>query len=365
VKPEPIKILIVDDSRIFRGLLADALARADEVEIVGSVWNGVKALEFIRSSPPDLVTLDIEMPLMGGLEALQAIREFNQSRPDAPPVGVLLLSSFTRQGAAVTVAGLEAGAFDFLSKPVGGDAAENLATLRQQLLFKVKQFAASRRPRAHRAGPTDTFEPAAVAVPAGRPKELSGRVEAILIAASTGGPEALAQMLPALPAPITTPIFIVQHMPPQFTELFASSLARRSGRAVIEARDQGMVRPGGVYLAPGGKHLLVRASDGEVYTMLSDQPAENGCRPAADVLFRSAALVYPNAALAIVLTGMGSDGAKGLAALKRSGAYVIAQDEATSVVWGMPGSAVSAGLVDQVLPLMQIAPTVAAIVAGE
>jgi two-component system chemotaxis response regulator CheB len=356
---DPARVLIVDDSRIFRAALEEALAGQDGIKVAGSVFSGEKALEFIRATAPDLVTLDVEMPGLGGLEVLDAIQRFNLTRPNDPPVGVIMVSAFTRRGADVTVRALQAGAFDFVTKPNGPSAEANILALRQQLVPRIRCFLARRQ----------RVAPAPVAVsPA--PTTFSPRlVRAVLIAASTGGPQALGVLLPELCAAVQVPIFLVQHMPAEHTRSLAGLLARQTGRQVIEAADGALVAPRTVYVAPGGRHLLLRGGAGrEVVTALNDLPPENGFRPSADVLFRSAASVLGAAAVAIVLTGMTcdrvGDGTAGLRPLKRAGAYVIAQDEATSVVWGMPGSVVAAGLADAVLPLGQIAAAVTSLVGA-
>jgi two-component system, chemotaxis family, protein-glutamate methylesterase/glutaminase len=352
--PEPLRILIVDDSRIFRGALEGALEGRAGIRVVGSVWNGEKAIEFIRQTPPDLVTLDVNMPGRGGLETLSDIQDFNATRPDRPPVGVLLVSALTERGAAVTVEGLERGAFDFIKKPDGPDEKGNAALLRQQLFEKIDHFAQRRgRP----SGTTITRRESAAPAPIQRTE----RFQAVAIGSSTGGPEALVRVLPVLTRQASVPLFIVQHFPQGMTRFFAESLGRKCDYRVTEASDGEAVQPRTAYIAPGGRHMIVRKHDGRVLIGLNDLPPENGCRPSVDVLFRSIAAVYPRSAVAIVLTGMQSDGAKGLGPLHRSGAYVIAQDEATSVVWGMPGAAVATGQVDEVLPLDDIGPKVAAL----
>ncbi|MCE9548077.1 MAG: chemotaxis-specific protein-glutamate methyltransferase CheB [Planctomycetia bacterium] len=351
----PLRILIVDDSRIFRGVLQDALDGRAGVRVVGSVWSGEKAVEFIRQSPPDLVTLDVNMPGRGGLDTLSDIQQFNASRPDQPPVGVVLVSALTDRGAAVTVEGLQRGAFDFIRKPDSADEQANAALLRQQLLEKIELFA-QRRHRPLRGLATQPFHTTTDQPPAARP---TSRYQAVAIGASTGGPEALTRLLPLLTKHTSAPLLIVQHLPPGMTSYFAANLAKKCDYRVIEAGDGEPVQPRTAYIAPGGRHLLVRRQGENVLTALNDQPPENGCRPAVDVLFRSAAVAYQQALIAVVLTGMGNDGASGLGPLKRSGAYVIAQDEATSVVWGMPGAAVATQHVDTVLPLEQIAPRIA------
>jgi two-component system, chemotaxis family, protein-glutamate methylesterase/glutaminase len=353
------RVLIVDDSRIFRAALEEALAGQDGLAVAGSVFNGEKALDFIRATPPDLVTLDVEMPGLGGLETLQAIQRINATRPPDRTIGVIMVSAFTRRGADVTIRALQAGAFDFVTKPNGASAEANVQTLRQQLVPRIRSFLLGRRRRPPESVPA-----------APRPvSRTSHSVRAVVIAASTGGPQALGAVLPELCAGVDVPIFLVQHMPAEFTRSLADLLARQTCRTAVEARDGEVAAPRTVYVAPGDRHLLLRAGSGrDVLTALNDLPKENGFRPSADVLFRSAAAVLGSEVVAVVLTGMTGDrvgdGTAGLRPLKRAGGYVIAQDEASSVVWGMPGSVVAAGLADAVLPLGQIAGAVRALVAG-
>lgn len=355
---DPIRILIVDDSRIFRSALEDALKEHAGVRVVGSVWSGEKAMDFIRASPPDLVTLDLNMPGRGGLETLSDIRDFNVSHPDAPPIGVLLVSALTERGAAVTVEGLSRGAFDFIRKPDGPDDQANAAILRQQLVERVELFRHRRQLRQVAAASLPR-KPVAVT-----PKVSISRFRAVAIGASTGGPEALAVVLPHLTRRTSVPIFVVQHLPSGMTHYFADSLCRKCSYHVVEAADGMLVEARTAYVAPGGRHMIVRMEGGRVYTALNDLPPENGCRPSVDVFFRSLGEVYPRSVVAVVLTGMGNDGAKSLGPLKRHGAFVIAQDENTSVVWGMPGAAVATQQVDVVLPLEAIGPTIASLLEG-
>ena len=352
-----LKVLIVDDSRIFRSALEGALKGHPGVRVVGSVWSGEKAVDFVRETPPDLVTLDLNMPGRSGLETLSDIRQLNACRPERPPVGVLLVSALTERGAAVTVEGLARGAFDFIRKPDGPDEKANEAALRRELIAKIDLFVQRRK------------QPAVVAAPPPRPVATaapvrSGRFQAVAIGASSGGPEALASLLPELTRGATVPLFLVQHMPQGMTQYFAESLARKCTYRVVEAADGDLVEPRTAYVAPGGRHMVVRRQGARVSIALNDLPPENGCRPSVDVLFRSAADAYPRSVIAVVLTGMGTDGARGIGPLKRSGAHVIAQDEATSVVWGMPGAAAATGQVDEVLPLEAIGPAVAALLGA-
>jgi two-component system, chemotaxis family, protein-glutamate methylesterase/glutaminase len=344
------KILIVDDSRIFRSALEAALSGEADVAVVGSVFSGEKALQFIHATPPDMVTLDVQMPGMDGLQTLRAIHQFNASRSSGRRIGVIMLSAFTQAGADVTIQALEAGAFDFVAKPAAASSGESLDLLRRDLLPKIRSFMAQRRRGAvgeiARPAQESPMRPVAKLVTTKR------QVRALLIAASTGGPRALAALLPGVCRHVEVPILIVQHMPRHFTRSLAESLAQQTGWAAREAKDGELLESRTIYVAPGGRHLLIRAdSRGGLSAGLSEQPPESGCRPSANVLFRSAAAALGARALAVVLTGMGDDGTAGLSPLKRAGAYVIAQDEPTSVVWGMPGSAVAAGLADAVLPL--------------
>jgi two-component system, chemotaxis family, protein-glutamate methylesterase/glutaminase len=365
------KILIVDDSRIFRSAVEESLAGEKDIEVIGSVWNGIKAIEFIRTTRPDLVTLDVEMPDMGGLETLEAIRKFNAADRTLPPVGVIMISSFTRKGADTTIRALESGAFDFITKPEGKSLSESMESLSRQLAVKIRYFASRRvsKKSAGENGPT-VISPALSAVSPPpiilhstfSPKSAPSKIQAVLIGVSTGGPRALAEILPRMCEHLSIPIFIVQHMPPTFTQSLAGSLNGRCSYTVTEAENNTIVREHHAYIAPGGKHMLIRRRGENIVIIVNRQPPEKGCRPSADILFRSAAAVYEENTVAVILTGMGTDGTKGAAALKRAGAYIIAQDEETSVVWGMPGSAQAAGTVDEMLPLGKIADTVISLV---
>jgi two-component system chemotaxis response regulator CheB len=362
---DPVRILIVDDSRLFRSALEDALAGARDVEVVGSVFNGEKAMEFIRASPPDLVTLDVEMPGLSGLETLGRIQEYNASQPGRRAVGAIMVSSFTKRGASTTLAALEAGAFDFVTKPSGASAEQSIEALSVELLAKVRAFGQTVRQRGAVAGGAGgRGEGAGASRGSVKRAAVKPTAKAIVIGASTGGPKALAELMPRLCSMVDLPILIVQHMPVSFTLSLAESLGRQTGWASCEAVEGAAVERSNIYVAPGGRHLVVRGAASAPVVGVNEQPPENGCRPSADVLFRSAAATFGGETVAIILTGMGRDGTAGLGAVKRAGGYVIAQDEASSVVWGMPGSAVEAGVTHEVLPLNQIARAVATIVKG-
>lgn len=360
-------VLIVDDSSTYRSLIQKALSGEEDIRVVGSVGSGREALDFIRVTPPDIITLDVEMPGMSGLQTLEKLQEYTAQNPGLPEIGTIMVSAFTRKGADITIRALETGAFDFIAKPETGDVKENMEILRRQLLVKTRHFAISRsRRKQHREvkeeakeevkdkerGPLP--EPTVIPPPEVKVERKAGQatVRAVLVGISTGGPKALARVLPSLSEKVFLPIFIVQHMPPTFTQSLAETLNHRCRHRVIELKTEEIVDPGSIYLAPGGRHmLLMKNREGEPVVMTNEEPPENGFRPSVDVLFRSAASVYRGDVLAIIMTGMGSDGTRGMGALKRLGAYSIVQDEATSVVWGMPQSAVDAGYVDEIQPL--------------
>ena len=356
-----MRILVVDDTVVFRRIVSDALAGLPGVEVVGTAANGKLALVRISALQPDLVTLDIEMPEMNGIQVLEAMG------PAGMKAGVVVLSSLTTRGGEMTVRALELGAFDFVTKPDRGTPAENLADLRQRLLPIVRAFERRRDIRAMLGrvpgGPQRAESP--VARPASNLPEppLARRSSSgpplVLIGVSTGGPAALATLLPALPGDLNAPVLIVQHMPAMFTKPLAASLGRRCALRVTEAVDGEVAQANCAYLAPGGAQMKVIAGPrGETILRITDDPPENGCKPAVDYLFRSVALQFPGRAVAAILTGMGSDGTAGLRLLKRGGCRSIAQDEASCVVFGMPKEAIAAGLVDTVAPLDRIAATI-------
>jgi len=355
---EPIRILIVDDSRIFRGILESAFAEIPNVVVAGSVFSGEKAIEFLKQTPVDLATLDIEMPGIDGLETLKAIRDLNRSRPNALQTESVLISSLTKQGARCTVECLQLGAIDFILKPSGGTESANKSQLVRALIEKLAIY---RQKRFSKNEPPPTFP----SVPS-RPCH-SNRAEnyqAIAIGISTGGPETLARLLPELAGRTRVPIFIVQHNLNGLSRYMAESLGRRIGYHVAEAQEGMPVLPGGIYLAQSGSHMILRRAGSQITIGLSDAPPENHSRPAVDVFLRSAVSIYGSSLITAIMTGMLNDGANGVRAVKRAGGFVIAQDQATSVVWGMPRAAIETGAVDLVLPLDKIAPTFLSLVEG-
>ena len=359
----------MDDSRIFRGILESVISKIPDAVIVGSVFNGEKALEFLRRTPVDLVTLDIEMPGVNGLETLKAIRELNRAQPNAVQTESVLISSLTKQGAKSTVEGLQLGAIDFILKPNGGSEAENFAALNNALLstlqlFRMKYASPSNSvPGRMETPPKQTGQMTSGADT--RTKPLSSGYKAIAIGISTGGPETLAKMLlPELVGKTKAPIFIVQHNLNGLSGYMADSLTRRLGQSVSEAQENMAVVPGGVYMAQSGSHMILRQPGGNITIGLSDAPPENHSRPAVDVFLRSASATYGPTLVTAIMTGMLDDGAKGVRVVKRAGGFVIAQDQATSVIWGMPRAAIATGCVDLVLPLDRIAPTLLELTKG-
>lgn len=368
------RVLVVDDTVVFRRAVSDALAGVPGVEVVGTAANGKLALSRMAALQPDLVTLDIEMPEMSGIEVLEAMG------PAGHKAGVIVLSSLTVRGGEMTVRALELGAFDFLTKPEGGGSAQNLALLRDRLQPMIRAFERQReirtmlrRPstRPALAGASQPASPLVEASPPVAVPERPGRRVSrtgsplVLIGVSTGGPAALARLMPALPGDLGAPVFIVQHMPALFTQPLAASLDRKTAIRVKEAEEGETARSNFAYLAPGGRHMkLAPGPKGEIIMRLSDDPPENGCRPAVDYLFRSAALQFPGRSIATILTGMGNDGTAGLRLLKRGGCFSIAQDEASCVVFGMPKEAIATGLVDTIAPLESIASAILRSIRG-
>ncbi|MDX1926754.1 MAG: chemotaxis-specific protein-glutamate methyltransferase CheB [Pirellulaceae bacterium] len=348
---EPIRILIVDDSRIFRGMLQSILEQISDVRVIGSVFSGEKALEFIDNAAPDLVTLDVEMPGISGLDTLREIAKRNRHRAGLPPIDAILVSALTKKGSRETVEGLQLGALDFICKPNESDLEENVASLRKSIEEKIAVVRQRRRRIAVGSAlsmPTTRTAANLHATPS------VGRFRAIAIGTSTGGPEALGRILPDLAANCPVPIFIVQHILEGLSHYLAESLSRKCSRQVLESADGMMVQQNGIYLAKAGNHMLVRRREGAIELGATNSPPERGCRPSVDVFLTSAACIYGPSLLSIILTGMGDDGASGVRAVKRAGGAVIVQDEASCVVAGMPKAAIATGAVDEVLPLLQV-----------
>jgi two-component system chemotaxis response regulator CheB len=343
-----IRVLVVDDSTVIRRLLTDALTGDAALEVVGAAPNGRIALAKIPQINPDLVTLDIEMPEMDGLATLQAIRK------QYPRLPVIMFSTLTQKGAVATLNALSAGANDYVTKPANvGSVTAAIQKVRDDLIPKIRALC-GRSIGEQPAAPAPVRRPVSTTQML-RSRDRNTPVGIIAIGVSTGGPNALTDIFRQLPADLPVPIVIVQHMPPVFTRYLAERLSHVSAVPVCEARAGELLEPGRAWLAPGDFHLTLASSPLGVVTRLNQGPPENSCRPAVDVLFRSVAEVYGPAALAIVLTGMGYDGCRGSESIRDAGGRVLAQDEATSVVWGMPGAVARAGLAEELLPLDQIA----------
>jgi two-component system, chemotaxis family, protein-glutamate methylesterase/glutaminase len=341
----PIRVLVVDDSAVMRGLLRMVLATSPEIELAGMAQDGPVALEAIERLNPDLVLLDIEMPRMNGLEVLAEIRARGLH------VKVIMCSTLTRRGAGITLEALARGAMDYVAKPTAQQGArEGVSTLSRELLPKIFALFPAQFLAHGRQSPTPM-----PSRPEGRaavePVSAAFSPSLVVVGVSTGGPAALERFLPALPADFPLPVFIVQHMPQLFTGLLAERLDDLCSLSVREAEGGAQPQPGVVYLARGDWHMEIAGAAPHCSLRLSQGPPEHSCRPSVDVLFRSAAARYGNGVLAVVLTGMGSDGLDGCRAVRAAGGKILVQDRQTSAVWGMPGVVAEAGLADQMLPL--------------
>lgn len=354
------RVLIVDDSAVMRTLLRSVVSTDPALEVAGTASDGLSALNAIPVTRPDLVLLDVEMPVMDGLATLRQMREH------APKLPIIMCSALTQRGAQVTIEALASGASDYVAKPTAQASREaamqalaaellpkiRALTTRRSVLAASRRFALFPQPAPPRPAPSNVASIAPMAV---------------VIGVSTGGPAALDLLLPALPAGFPLPVLIVQHMPELFTRQLAERLNVRCALRVQEAEEGMPVRGNNIYIARGNWHmkLVHPTARGMAPTLHLDQaPPENHCRPAVDVLFRSAAETYGGSVLAVMLTGMGHDGMDGARTLRNLGATVLAQDEASSAVWGMPGSVVHAGLADHVLPLRAIAPEIVRLCAS-
>jgi two-component system chemotaxis response regulator CheB len=341
---QKIRVLVVDDSVVIRQLVCHALAEDPEIEVVGVAANGRIALTRIPQLNPDIITLDIEMPELDGLGMLKELRRRDRVIP------VVMFSTLTERGASATFEALSLGADDYVTKASNAGSLDvSLANLRHELVPKIRQFFDFVQTQPLRQAPSHL-----TVVPA---SSHSQRL-AVGIGVSTGGPAALAKVVPQFPAAFPVPIFLVQHMPPLFTRLLAERLDTLTPLEVREGVDGEIAQAGRIYVAPGDRHMRV-VNSGLGPTIALDQgPPLNSCRPAVDALFNSLADVYGAGVVAAVLTGMGHDGMTGAERLAARGAYILAQDEDTSVVWGMPGSVVSAGVVNQILPLDSVVPAI-------
>jgi len=355
-----IKVLVVDDTIVYRKAVSDVLSEIPGVEVVGVAHNGKIALSKIRTLKPDLLTLDIEMPEMNGIEVLEQLQKY------APETSAIMVSTLTSEGGDMTMKALQLGAYDFLLKPATTNIADSKKELRVLLTPLIKAFQTGKTtvgsvgrpqpasPALKKCRQQGAAPPAAVTRPATMRR---GKSEIIAIGISTGGPNALSRMMPMLPADIGVPLVLVQHMPPVFTKSLAGSLNAKCAISVKEAEDGESIQPNVAYIAPGGKQMkLVASTDGQNRLVkITNDPPENSCRPSVDYLFRSVADYYVGRTTAVIMTGMGSDGTKGLDVLKKKGAIIIGQDKASCVVYGMPKTPAEKGLIDVVAPLDHIA----------
>jgi len=336
-----VRVMLVDDSAVIRGVLTRWIAADPALSVVASVANGKSALSAVESARPDVIVLDIEMPEMDGLTALPLLVKA------APQAKIVMASTLTRRNAEISMTALSLGAHDYLPKPTSVVSNAAGETFRRELIEKLHALGGRRGAKisASLAPPSLSLRtPSAT------------RPQIIAVGCSTGGPQALTQVLTDIAPGLALPILVTQHMPAHFTAIFAESLARTTGLKCMEGREGVMLSPGCVYIAPGDYHMTLSQRGGPI--ALNQNAPENYCRPAVDPMLRSVSAAYGPATLAIILTGMGSDGREGARAAVAAGGTVIVQDEATSVVWGMPGAVATAGLASAVLPISGIAETV-------
>jgi len=362
-----VRVMVVDDSVVVRGLVARWIDADPDLETVAKCTNGRAALDSLGPARPDIVVLDIEMPVMDGLTALPRLLEAR------PHPHVIIISSRTRRNAALAVKALSLGASECLSKPDHEIGAIASAAFRSELISRIRGLGGLDAPLG--GGAATVRGGAALPAVTGRRPACSAAFDLVpfnravprvlAMASSTGGPRALATVLSDMgPALANVATLITQHMPPTFTEMLAVNLSHATGLPAREAREGESPAPGVIYVAPGDRHLVVRRNGGNIVMSLDDGPPVNFTKPSADVMLQSIAAVYGRAALAVVLTGMGQDGAAGVTALRDAGGNVIAQNEATSVVWGMPGAAAHTGMCSAVLPLGEIGACIARVILG-
>lgn len=342
-----VKVLIVDDSAVMRGLLAKALEADPGIKVAGTAMHGLAALQWLRKNPVDVVVLDVEMPVMDGLTALkQILQEF-------PGTHAVMASSMTYQGAATTMQALTIGAAACIAKPVTDNATASIAQVSRELLPLVKALT---KPAAHEtATPQTTSKPALPRAGTGSAR-MTPKV--VVIGASTGGPNALSTVISGLGPNFRPPVLITQHMPPLFTPMLAKHLQQDGGRPACEGTHGMVIEPGHTYVAPGGFHMAIDRKNDRMILVLNEDPPEHFCRPSVNPLYRSAAKWYAQTALAVMLTGMGEDGIEGARDLAAVNAPIFVQDEASSVVWGMPAAIANAGLADRILSLDEMAPAI-------
>ena len=367
-----IRVMIADDAVVVRGLFARWVDAESDMQVVATVRTGREALERLAHADPDVVVLDVDMPELDGLAALPLLL---QKKRD---LTIIMASTLTRQNAEISLKALSLGATDYIPKPQTAVAVDPTSSFRRELIEKVRVLANRRKRPASDLGIAKPSEQSALPkigkAPPLVPQQPVQKLRAfpavvprvLVVGASTGGPQALTGLMKELRGVIDDfPVLITQHMPPTFTTILAEHIARVSGKPTREAVDGHEINSGNIYLAPGGKHMTVARRDGIAVTQVTDDPPVNFCKPAVDPMFASAASLWGQWVLGLVLTGMGADGLQGSKSIIANGGTVIAQDEATSVVWGMPGQVAQAGLASAILPLDQVAGTIAKLFAGE
>jgi two-component system, chemotaxis family, protein-glutamate methylesterase/glutaminase len=356
--PQPIRVLVVDDAVAVRRLMTMLFQTEPDLELAGIAQDGLVALEKIEQLRPDIISLDLAMPNMDGLTMLRVLRERGIDTP------VIMFSTLTQHGAKETIEGLSLGAADYVTKPTHYDnPMDALEAVRSELVPRIKAIVAAARHSADRPSTASAAGSGAAPAASTTNGARGGKVEAVVIGSSTGGPNALAEVIGRLPGNLRVPVLVAQHMPPIYTTYLAQRLDSLGPLTVREAIHGEVVTSGIVYIAPGDHHLELRPSATGATVALTQSAPVNHCRPAVDVLFSNAAAVWGKHTLAVVLTGMGHDGRDGSAALRALGAQVLVQDEATSVVWGMPGAVHAAGLADEVLPVDKIAAAIVRLTA--
>ena len=344
-----IRVLIVDDSIVIRRILSDELSKDPDLEIVGTAATGKIGLAKIEQVNPDVVTMDIEMPEMDGLTAVSEIRKTHHRLP------IIMFSTLSQRAARETLEALSRGANDYVTKPANvGSAALAMQRVREELIPKIKSLCLrqSSSPAPSTPKPIEATSKPVDPKPSSQGNQ---SVDILAIGVSTGGPNALAEVFSAFPSDFPIPIVIVQHMPPIFTKCLAERLSAKSAITVHEGQVGEKLVAGHAWIAPGDYHMTLQRTSGDVQLALNQGPPENSCRPAVDVLFRSVAEIYGNRMLSVILTGMGQDGLRGCEHVREQGGHIIVQDEASSVVWGMPGAVAQAGIANKILPLHQIA----------
>jgi two-component system chemotaxis response regulator CheB len=359
---DPYRVMVVDDSAVIRGLLSRALENDPELRVVASVGDGQMAVSAMNRQTIDVIVLDIEMPVMDGLTAIPKLIEID------PAVKIIMASTLTARGADISMRALRAGAADYVTKPSSTRELGAADMFKRELVSKVKVLAQAARRTGTRPRPGGrpdrpltpvtlprlrSMDPSAVVL---RPVPTPFQADIIAIGASTGGPQALFEVLSHLKSGLPQPILITQHMPATFTTILAEHISRQCGIPCTEAKEGEPIKGGHIYLAPGDFHMVLALRNGSTVLSINKEAPENFCRPAVDPMMRSIAKIYGRRILSVILTGMGQDGMRGCTEVVNGGGMVIAQDEPTSVVWGMPGAVATAGICSAMLPLREIGP---------